>query len=184
MKQKVTILLILALVFGFAVCGCGAAPANTANTPADETPAETEVPAATEAPEAEKKAVPDEDAQISLIFSLLNSFRQDEKADKWSYTVTDLDHDGNLELVAASHHPEDRSTNLKVWEVSESRDSLIECNLRLEEEESFPDILTDNVDTYHDVEKDIWSYMVYDNIVLSDTEVYTLKCAVNIEITD
>ena len=121
----------------------------------------------------------DTDAQISLIFSRLSEVQQDSSVNKWYYTVTDLDHDGCLELVAASHHPEDRSTNLKVWEVNESRDSLTECSLRLEEEESFPDILTDNVDTYHDVEKDTWSYMVYDNIVLSDTEVYTLKCAVS-----
>ncbi len=124
-------------------------------------------------------AAEDTDAQLSLIFSKLSDYRQDSSANQWYYTITDLDHDGRLELVAASQHPEDRSTNLKVWEVNDSADALTECALLLEEDESFPDILTDVVDTYHDTEKNTWSYMVYDNIVLSDNEVYTIKCAVS-----
>ncbi len=122
----------------------------------------------------------DEDAQLSLIFSKLSEFRQDESSNKWYYCVTDLDRNGRMELIAASQHPADRSTNLKVWEVSEGRDKLEECKLRLEEDESFPDILSDNADTYFMKDKGVWSYMFYDNIVLSDKEVYTLKCSVSL----
>ncbi len=131
------------------------------------------------APPAEAIEAGDAEAQLNLIFSGMSEFKQDSSVNKWYYSVTDLDHDDRLELVAASQHPENRSTNLKVWEVNDSRDALTECGLRLEEDESFPDILTDVVDTYHDTEKDVWSYMFFDNIALSDNEVYTVKCAVS-----
>lgn len=181
MKKNITVLLILALVFGFAVCGCGAAPANTANTPADEPPAESEAPAATEAPEAEKKAIPDEDAQVSLIFSLLNSFRQDEKTDKWSYTVTDLDHNGRLEVIAASIQGQGRYTNAKVWEISSDKKTLGVCRIPLEEGDSFPDIVTNTADTFHDKKTDEWFYVFNDHVTVSSDELYSSKCALWLE---
>ena len=123
----------------------------------------------------------DVDQQLSFIQSKAGKLLQKEKGNTGYYTVTDLDHDGNLEFVAASQHPQDRSTNLKVWEVSKDGSTLTECKLEKEEDESFPDILTDCADTFHDLKTDTWYYMLYDNIVLSDTEVYTIKTAVNMK---
>ena len=56
----------------------------------------------------------DIDNQLSYIFSQASSLKQND-GNTWYYTVTDLDHDGSLEFIAASQHPQDRSTNLKVW---------------------------------------------------------------------
>ena len=123
----------------------------------------------------------DVDLQINLIQSQIDKLLQQDSQNTWYYAVTDLDHDGSLEFVAASLHPQDRSTNLKVWEVSTDRTALTECGLDKDPEESFPDILTDNADTYHVADTDTWYYMVYDNIVISDTEVYTVKTAVNLK---
>ncbi len=123
----------------------------------------------------------DVDAQLELIFSQLDKLEQKEEENPWFYTVADLDHDGNLEFIAASQHPVDRSTNLRVWEVSEDRTALTECGLDKDPEESFPDIMTDCADTFRDTETDTWYYLFYDNIVLSDTEVYTIKTAVNLK---
>ena len=123
----------------------------------------------------------DVDSQLSLIHSKLNDMMQKDSKLTWYYAVTDLDHDGNLEFVAATLHPVDRSTNLKVWEVSGDRSSLTACELKKDPEESFPDIMTDMTDTFHDKETDTWYYLVYDNIVISDTEVYTIKTAVNMK---
>ncbi len=120
-------------------------------------------------------------AQLSLIYANLDAMKQPASQMKWYYTVTDLDHDGRLEFVAAAQHPADRSTNLKVWEVSEDRTALTELALNKDPEESFPDIMTDNTDTYHDPSTDTWYYMCYDNIVISPLEVYTIKSAVNIK---
>ena len=120
----------------------------------------------------------DVDAQLDLIFSQIGKLKQTDGGNPWYYTITDLDHDGNLEFVAASQHPLDRSTNLKVWEVSADSSSLTECTLDKDPEESFPDILTDSTDTYHDTETDTWYYMVNDNLIVSDAEVYTIKTSV------
>ena len=75
----------------------------------------------------------------------------------------------------------DRSTNLKIWEVSADRKSLTECTLAKDPEESFPDILTDSADTFHNPETNTWSYLLYDNIVISNSEVYTIKTAVSLK---
>ena len=99
----------------------------------------------------------------------------------WFYAVTDLDHDGSLEFIAASQHPSDRSTNLKLWEVSKDRKALTECKVQKDEEESFPDIMTDSVDTFHVTATDTWNYLFYDNIVLSESEVYTSKSAFHLK---
>ena len=119
--------------------------------------------------------------QLKLIASQIDSLKQDDSTATWYYTVADLDHDGCLEFVAASLHPLDRSTNLKVWTVSKDASSLNECTLNKDAEESFPDIMTDTVDTFHVKDTDTWYYMVYDNVVISDSEVYTVKTAVNLK---
>ena len=119
----------------------------------------------------------DEDQQLALISSKLSELRQPDGEIPWYYTVTDLDHDGKLEFVAASQHPQSRSTNLRVWEVNEDKSSLTECALEKDTEESFPDILTEAADTYYNEATDTWYYLFHDNVVLSDTEVYTVKTA-------
>ncbi len=122
----------------------------------------------------------DIDTQLSYIYSQIGSFRQND-GNTWYYTVTDLDHDGSLEFIAASQHPQDRSTNLKVWEVGADRQSLTECTLAKDPEESFPDILTDVADTFHNTATGTWDYLFYDNVVISPTNVYTSKSAYHLK---
>lgn len=123
----------------------------------------------------------DVDQQLNLIVSQLDKLGQKNGENTWYYTVTDLDHDGNLEFIAASQHPQDRSTNVKAWEVSKDRSTLTECRLAKDADESFPDILTDNTDTYYVNANDTWYYLMFDNIVLSDYEVYTIKTVVHLK---
>lgn len=54
-------------------------------------------------------------SQISLISSQMSTLKQNDTAKNWYYAVTDLDHNGRLEFIAAAQHPADRSTNMKVW---------------------------------------------------------------------
>ena len=157
MKRKcyLSMLLALAMLLSLSLCaGAEAFAEGTAATPKD---------------------------QLKLIASQVDTLKQDDRVNTWYYTVADLDHDGCLEFIAASLHPLDRSTNLKVWTVSKDAASLIECPLNKDAGESFPDIMTDTVDTYHVKDTDTWYYMVYDNIVISDTEVYTVKTAVTLK---
>ena len=122
----------------------------------------------------------DIDNQLSYIFSQVASLKQND-GNTWYYTVTDLDHDGSLEFIAASQHPQDRSTNLKVWEVGADRKSLTECTLAKDPEESFPDILTDVADTFHNTATDTWDYLFYDNVVITPADVYTSKSAYHLK---
>ncbi len=119
--------------------------------------------------------------QLQLIASQIGSLKQSDSANPWYYTVTDLDHNGQLEFIAASQHPADRSTNLKVWTVSRDGTALTECTLDKAEDESFPDIMTDTVNTYHVKDTDTWYYMVNDNVIISDSEVYSIKTAVRLK---
>ncbi len=151
-RSLLCFVLAAAMLFSLAVCGSGAAWAET----------------------------PDVDAQLSLIQSKLDTLKQNDGG-TWYYTVADLNHNGCLEFVAASQHKIDRSTNLKVWEVSQDGSALNECTLDKDPEESFPDILTDSADTYHDPATDTWSYMFYDNIMLSPHEMYTSKSAYHLK---
>ncbi len=156
MKRKgyLSLLLTLAMLLSLALCVGVSAAADAAASPKD---------------------------QLKLIASQVEALKQNDSANTWYYTVTDLDHDGCLEFVAASQHPVDRSTNLKVWTVSRDGTALSECSLNKTEDESFPDIMTDTVDSYYVKDTDTWYYMVYDNVVVSNAEVYTIKTSVSLK---
>lgn len=117
------------------------------------------------------------DAQLNLIYTQLDKLLQKDGEQPWYYSITDLDHDGFVEFIAASQHPLDRSTNVRVWEVSTDGSALTECVLVKDPDESFPDMLTDCADTFYEAGTDAWSYLFYDNVVLSANEVYTSKSA-------
>ena len=94
------------------------------------------------------------DAAIHTIYATMDSFKQAGTSAAWRYAVTDLDHNGQLELIAAALHPVDRSNNLKVWELSADNSSFTECRTIVPEGESFPDIISNSADTYYDAESD------------------------------
>ena len=119
----------------------------------------------------------DIDNQLVFLKGQIGSLKQNDGQNTWYYAVTDLDHDGLLEFIAASQHPQDRSTNLRVWEIGSDRNSLTECSLAKDPDESFPDILTDVADTFHDTATDTWNYLFYDNVIISPTNVFTSKSA-------
>ena len=173
--RKLTSVLLAVLMLTGAFFGAAVAQA-------DEPAKAAETDAAVQAaPGAENYEVSDVDTQLALFVSHIADLKQQDGELTWYYAVTDLDHDGNLEFVAASQHPADRSTNLKAWQVNTDRTDLVECSLRKDPDESFPDILTDSCDTFHDTESDTWLYLFYDNIVISDSEVYTAKSAYHLE---
>lgn len=187
MKKRSVICLLLAAVMVLSLCACGAqestAPAS-APAEAEPAPAAADASAAGTVPEGievESVERSDVDLQLELLSASVDHFIQPVEDLPWFYTVADLDHDGNLEFIAASQHPDDRSTNLKLWSVGADRSSLIECGVDKDPEESFPDIMTDSADTYHDPVTDTWHYMFYDNVILSDTDVYTSKSAFSLK---
>ena len=123
----------------------------------------------------------DVDTQLILIYSKLDELMVKDGEDEWYYTVTDLDHNGKLEFVAASENPDTLATSLKLWEVNEDMTALEECKLAVEEGASFPDFLTDMADTFHDTKADAWYYLCYDNVIGGENEASTYKTAVTLK---
>ncbi len=117
-------------------------------------------------------------AQMKLIADSIGGLKQDDAAGQWKYAVTDLDHNGHLELIAASEQGVNKSTFVKVWETNDDMTALTERKVTVPEDESFPDILAENADTFYDSAADTWRYLFYDNIVLSPDEAYYVRCAV------
>ncbi|MBQ2072263.1 MAG: hypothetical protein II460_07950, partial [Oscillospiraceae bacterium] len=123
----------------------------------------------------------DADAQIRFIYSKLSTMKQNEAKKAWSYAITDLDRNGQLELLAASEHDADHTTTLMVWEVNKSIDTMVKCVVKVEDGGSFPDIMSESADTFFDDKLDTWHYLFFDNIVISDQEAYSLKCSVTMK---
>ena len=173
MRRKFLIGLLLVAAMLFALAACGAEPAAKAENTAAPSVEPTAAVVSADTSEI--------DAQLSLIYSQLDKLLVNDSQNTWYYTVADLDHNGKLEFIAASLHPQDRSTNLKIWTVNADGTGLTECGLNKDPDESFPDIMTDMADTFHDPATDTWYYLFYDNIILSNSEVYTIKTAVNLK---
>ena len=125
---------------------------------------------------ADSVSVQQADSQINTIFATLGSLKQNADGDVWRYAVTDLNHNGCLEVVAASLHA-NYATNVKVWELNEDGSAFQELKVSVPEGESFPDMIADSADTYHDTATDTWAYIFHDKLVLSEQDVYTVICS-------
>ena len=172
MKKAISIVLMLVMVLSLSVASFAEeSSAQTAPEPKAQTAAATPVRATDETA----------NAQIEYLFNNFNTFKQAESADaKWSYAVTDLDHNGRLELLAASVQGDGRYTHVMAWEVGADLASAAPIQVNVPEDESFPDILTDSADTFYNQVSNTWIYMFYDNIVFSADEAYYAKCAVKL----
>ena len=167
MKKLTVLILILALMLSL-----------TAMQAAADAPADTP----TETPEPSPAFTPPEDAeaQIGLLFDQYCTFMKDEEHVLWSFTVTDLDHNDRLELLTASIQGDGRYTTIEGWQVNEGKDGVDELSIPVKEGESFPDIITDAADTYHDKDNDVWYYVFNDHVAAKSSEVYLNKSSITL----
>ena len=112
---------------------------------------------------------------LTLLLSLTLCAGAEAFADGAAATPKD-----QLKLIASQFTVLEQNDSMNTWYYTVA-DLDHECPLAKDAGESFPDIMTDTVDTYHVKDTDTWYYMVYDNIVISDSEVYTVKTAVNLK---
>ena len=171
---KKTLVLLLAAVMLFSAAACGSAPPAHTETPAE---AGTDTPAVQPADNAAAEAIA---AQLSLLFNDMSTWNLDKNGEQWQYIVTDLDHNGRLELIAAKNNPDDRTTNINVWEVNKDGNGLDACKVQLDADGAFPDIITENTDTYYTSASDDWVYFFYDN-TLFEGGAKTVKCSVQLK---
>ena len=128
---------------------------------------------------AEDASSEDADKQLSLLFQSLSSLKQDESTGTWYYTVTDLDHNGRLELVCAMQN--DYSSSVKVYELGEKFDTIVDCTVNLAAGETFPDILRETADTYHDETNDTWYYMFTNGASVGTLGYNSSRCSVSLK---
>ncbi len=109
--------------------------------------------------------------QLILIRNSFNTLKQSDNPTVWYYSVMDLDHNGRLELLAATTTDDgENDAKLKAWEVSEDRNTLASLKLAfdldqdgtLTQNDEFFNLMTDSADTYYDATNHV-TYYVFTN---------------------
>ena len=104
--------------------------------------------------------------QIKLIYNSFSNLRQNDSPTAWYYTVTDLDHNGRLELMAATATTDGlNDARLKAWEVSQDGQTLQKITHEYTdaanpaEADQFVNMMTDSADTFYDPDTQSWYYI-------------------------
>lgn len=119
---------------------------------------------------------PSAESQINTLFSNFASMKQ-PGPDIWSYAVTDLDHNGRLELLAACMKGADRRTSLLAWEVSQDGTTVAQIPTA----GSYPDVIKGSADTYHNLSDGTWAYQFDDVAPHAATDLAENKCALQLK---
>ena len=105
LKKTISIVLMLVMILALSV-------ATFANAEQATPAQDTQAPAAAPVRASDETA----NAQIQYLFNNFETFKQPESdGNKWSYAVTDLNHNGRLELLAASVQGSGRYTYVSAW---------------------------------------------------------------------
>lgn len=161
MKKITALFLLLAVLFSLCAFPAAAETTEAAPTPSVTVPENT-------------------DEQIALLYGQFKRFMKDESDARWSFTVTDLNCNDRLELLAGLIQGNGRFTTIKAWQLNEKKDDLDEISIPIAEGDSFPDIIVDASDTFHDPDSGCWYYMFNDHVTASGKEIYANKCAISL----
>lgn len=166
MKKTLSILLALTIVFGACACGTQPVPVQAeVMTPAPETPA----PLDPKSPE----------GQAKLIFDNLDQMKLTADGTKDKYAVTDLDHNGRLELFCVKTEEAEYITSGKIYEVNETYDGFVEVTQNLSSGATLPEVTVDAADTYDD--NGTFSYVFKDVTRDGSDTSYTVNCALTMK---
>ncbi len=166
-KKIILIVLFLAVAF-FSVSEIRAGMKAAENV----TVAEQDTPVGTQPEEGSgqvsQQAAPQmtEDRQTALIMDQYDTWSKAFDYGDWFYTITDLDHNGRLEVITASLQGSGLYTYAGIWEVNEDFSGIAECRDNLGEGGSYPDIITEAVNCYHDETADLYYYL-FDDVARS-----------------
>ncbi|MBR1455544.1 MAG: hypothetical protein IJ594_00110 [Oscillospiraceae bacterium] len=172
--RKTRILIAGLLLLALLTAGCGAAPAAK---PAETAPA-AQVPlqpaAETAAPEETAPALPlDEQKRILEENRALWAF-EDPYDSPWFYTYTDLDHNGLLEVIAATTQGTGIFTYAHYYEVLPDGSGLRNCyheGVEIEGPDDWPEIVMETLPCYHDPADGRW-YTVCEGVTRSGAAWY------------
>ena len=163
----------LFLLFCLVLSGC-----NLSSEPAVqeevETKVETEVIVETER-ETEAVTMPGstETEQLVLLAESKDLWAVDPEyiSEVCQYAVTDLDHNGRLEIIVSEFGGTGQYTFSRFFEVNRTFDGVEECSTDFEEGDSQPDLMYTEWQTFLD-EEGKYHYAVYDQLKISAAEYY------------
>ena len=141
------------------LCACSAKPLQPVQTPAP-TPT-TDIYASTPTPAPTPAPMPESD-QRALIERSRNVWEPDLEYETWFSAITDLDHNGRLELLLASLQGSGLYTWVNVWEVDENYSGLTLCPDNTGEGEAWPDIIKETLTAYRDPASGRYTYYCED----------------------
>lgn len=149
MKRWIAIVLCLCMVIPLA--SCGKESRALASNPVQEQAA---VPSAMS---------PEE--QIQRLFSNSSLWKQEEfnEYDPYYYTVTDLDHNGRVEILAAITQGTGIFTSGKVYEMAEGYQGIQDLTIDFDEETMLPEIIVAFADGCYDPSTDTYYYL-FENV--------------------
>ena len=153
-------LLPVLLLCCLALCACSAKQAAPAPA-ASPTPTPVDIYAATPTPVPTPAPMHEAD-QRALIERSRALWQPDLSYETWFSTVTDLDHNGRLEILTASLQGTGLFTWVNVWEVNESFTGLSRCPDNTREGEAWPDIIKDTITCYRDSVSGRYTYVCED----------------------
>ena len=160
-----TILAVLCILAVFFLPACGRNPADLpAAAPAVSSPA-------AEAPPADMPAVPEEHSVPTVPAEEQKRILEENRGlweftepyeSPWFYTFTDLDHNGMLEVIAASLQGSGLYTYVHFYEVLPDGSGLRDCrqeNAEIEGLDDWPDIILESLSCRYDAAADRWYYL-------------------------
>lgn len=100
--------------------------------------------------------------QRALIERSRSIWEPDLEYETWYSAITDLDHNGRLEIMLASLQGTGLYTWVNVWEVNENYTGLTLCPDNTGEGEAWPDIIKDTLTAYRDPSSGRYTYYCED----------------------
>lgn len=116
--------------------------------------------------------------QLQYFFDNLSQYRltgEDMKLNE-AWTVTDLDHDGYIELLLTAVDETDNCKILRGWTYSEEKQRVIAFEAQLPQDVYNQSILENTAESYYYPESDTWSYLIVSELKLTKDDIYLFRC--------
>ena len=157
MKKLIGVFMLISMLAALTACGGAPAPAGSAEQP-EPTAAAADGAAA---PEAEQfRLSPEEQKQILEANRELWEFK-DYYNSPWYYAFTDLDHNGRLEVIAATTQGSGIYTYGNLWEVLPDGSGVGNSwheNVEIEGPDDWPEVILESLPCYYDASSDRYYY--------------------------
>ena len=119
--------------------------------------------------------------QLQVIAENSSMWLSDTEAESYGFAVTDLDHNGRLEIIFSTCQGTGIYSNNQIWETSEDFNSIALCEAKVIEGDSQADIMVQSVPVFYDSGFNTYYYVFDDLIKNGAAEYYENKRAISLQ---